>query len=110
MRADIVHQHALRKDCRIARASRQVAAHRQIEDEEKWVVIYPWAASREIGGCPSCVQVAIHVETNRLRFPLDREKVELVAETSFRKVVAACYRFAGGVSRAMYASRDLPRC
>jgi len=45
------------------------------------VVEDPSDAGWEVGSCDGVVEATVHVEANRLRFPLDGKKVEVIGES-----------------------------
>src|SRR4029077_8340787 len=101
--ANVVHQHALRKGCRPVRISREISADGQVQNQEKGMVVHPPRAFRKVRGSPRRVKFIVHIKTNRVGLPFDRENVKIIAEAPLRNGVGAGYRIFGGISRAMDA-------
>src|SRR5580704_11587984 len=76
----IIHQHGLREDGGRVRTTRPPAAHRNVEQEKEGVLVNPLRSFRQVGVCASRVSMIVDVETNHVRFPLNREKMKVVGK------------------------------
>ena len=76
--ADIVHVQGLRKDGRLVRVARPVAAHRHVQDDEEGVVKDPLAG--DIIGRRRKELYAVHVPADLVWLPLDGIHVKVIRE------------------------------
>src|SRR5438034_6056524 len=96
----IVHPHRLREDRCCIRTARPGTTHRNVENDEKRMVVHP--ASRKTLRGDGQVEGAVDVPANRIRLPLDGVHVRSVGEGARGQVICAANALRTGVPGAVH--------
>src|SRR5256712_5211410 len=96
----VVHAHGLREDSGRIRTAGPIPSHRNVENDEKRMVVHP--ASRKTFGGDSQVEGIVDVPANRILLPLDGVHVKGVGERARAHVICAADALRTGVPGAVH--------